>query len=290
MSERCTKRKLKRNTTPDEDECAIVVNNMLCVMGGHLDKLCPLETLVVDGHECVWVAPGSCEWLNTMLCGKARATQSASVAVKSVLDDLRGTQQQHIGGGSPSAGPSGSVTDAAAHELFVSLSSDDEDEGRQQGTKCKEVWRTVDCNTGDISFRPCQNHQVRRILIHIDSLPAFLRACIDAYRRSRRHVLKIPSTDMDEIIPHELLTEEDKGRISFDLRNPSWIIHYKNTPRQRKPNTTTDGLAIPQAQLDGASWTPAEYRHAICAVLKKARRTWNTLDASGAPKFDPVSF
>ena len=282
MTERSVQRKLKRKDTPDEDDCAIVVRKTLCVIGGHLEKWCPLETKVVDGQECVCVTSTSCAWLNIILCGYAISTKSTSLALKTVFDDLRGRQVEAASSAS-SAGPSESMSEAAAQVLNAASSSDDDDEDSQKGKKCnKEVWTTVECAIGDISFKPCRS---QRLLIHVDSLPVFLRTCIDAYRRSKRHVLKIPSTDMDEIIPKDLLTEEDKGRISFDLRNPSWIIHYKNTPRQRKPNTSKDGLAIPQAKLDGSSWTHAEYRDALCTVLTKARRMWNALDASGAPKY-----
>ena len=285
MVERNGQRKLKRNLTPDEEEQAINVGKVLCVSGGHLEKWVPLEVSKHDMQECVRVNAARTAWLNIVLTAYAASTPSTKLAVDKVFDELRTAQQNSSADSSAVVVPEG-VSDAAREVLNQMSSSDEEEENSQASprkARVAEVWATVECSAGQITFKPCRSNH---FLIHVDSLATFIQACIDSYKISKRHVLRIPQSAADEIVPEDLLTDEDKSRIVFDFRYGAWKVLYRNTPRQQKTRMSKDGLEIPEKRMDGTAWSPKEYREVVASVLIKARRLWNALDASGAARLD----
>ena len=299
-------RSLKRYAS--DPTVPIQTKPVLCIRGGVLRAWMVLPTVELRGRTFAPLSSNMC-WLQQLLGGyRRKRLYHAPVAcfLQECLAAFRtGEDQQSSNGFEPSDVPANKDEGRVRRDhlqrkvgtaaLGIS-DSEDENAVRDEGFGPREqtspkLRRVPTARLGELITRDVRGFKLTytvgrgpKVLIPTDG-PFIERIVKDLQPRARERSAGSParsSASSQEGLAATAASSQDRGRVFW--RGLGYQIIYSDGKGNRRQSRA--GLTLPKRGLTNEPLTEEETLRAKHMLLKKARREWNRLDQSGAPRFD----
>ena len=299
------KRKLKRQVS--KEVLPVAVKAVKCIRGGVCKRWQVVDLVTVMGHECVSV--GSTQrWLHTLLAGQLHQSPFHGATNNFVTECAEAARTQQgvphepaassQGTSAPCNGPVASSSGAAPSDGALkgkgAVFSEESESDVERPAKIRKPRQHTASRARGLSQIVVRGMQVlcacgpgRRVLVPVGD---------DSVHRIVQHLIpRSGEPAREEVSPFTQLLRDSDGRY-ISWRAPpasshdavpaqhrgSWKIAYTNETGQTVQSQC--GLAVPTMDLAGNPLGQQELVQAALRVLTKARRMWNTMDKSAAPR------
>lgn len=310
-------RKMRRNAShPDE---AVQIQQVTCIRGGARKDWLVLPLMTINGRQCAAFNPHK-TWLHQLLnggCGHRADPSSAHVgAITNFFQEClqkfkessrqegceprQGCEPSHAAGSGDAAGCGASPQGKKRGRQAV-MSDNDSDEKNEQDSG--HMKRTKAAPRKRIPPRGEFVNAKIRGMSFCFTVMAGPRVCVPIEGPWVENMIQDLLSRRDETskynkradvsnkgCPKSLLTEKDKGRISWKTRTATtaaaWAIRFINKHGVEK--WARAGLSVPSTSLTGETIDEDAFLENARQVLIKARKEWDRADHSGADRFGDV--
>lgn len=268
-----------------------VVERTFCVRGPSSEAPVPIPAILVDGR---WAVPlGAFDnWLNIAIVGHWRAAHDAIAAWLTMASQALGGSPESSAELRPETTPPPQSDAVVKGRSALGLDADSDEEVLEAsagdgtgasaggGARALPEWRTVAVDGQEYLLRRGRG---RRIMIPLEGedlprLLSVLHGMVDLGP-------DLPVTPFRKRPSGSDLASDpmDAGRIRWNDRLASWLVRFQDEKGNRRQ--VTKGLAPPTTGLSGDDLPDSEAAELRQAFLVRARRRWNELDRSKAPRY-----
>ena len=152
---------------------------------------------------------------------------------------------------------------------------------------CPSAWVSVVSEHGPITVKSVPRCNLLLAEATSSSLTALISLAISfkaCNKASKGRSIFLPGRLGGGIVRETYLRLEDISKVSFEFRRFAWQIRYKANVHTRKSRTSVTGLQVSTNIPDNSSLSETAVITHLKDMLSKARRMWNLMDKSDAPR------
>lgn len=275
---------------------------VMCIRGGRRRAWLVLPTVQVHGRAFAALSSSMC-WLHHLLGGYARRglyQQPVASFVRECVAAFRvGEGPPSSNGLEPSETPGSTeegdeprgITPRKVGKAAILSASEDEGDGADDASESRSktpqrIRRGRRARLGELVTRDLRGFELTytvgrgpKVLIPTEG-PFIERIVKDLQPRAREPGAPSAASSQETPTATEA-SSQDKGRVFW--RGAGFQICYQDGDGKKRQYRA--GLTMPKRGLTNEVLTAEEAGRTKEALLKKARREWNRLDQSGAPRF-----